>query len=97
MKKELFEMFRSANDLSGEVILTRLTMAVIIACFIYISYFCSVFLLQTLIEIVYSKFSGKLSLLNLLPFSPLIWAILIANEMLVVFVSVGVFVTFLLL
>ena len=38
MKKELFEMFRSANDLSGEVILTRLTMAVIIACFIYISY-----------------------------------------------------------
>jgi len=40
MKKELFEMFRSANDLSGEVILTRLTMAVIIACFIYISYRC---------------------------------------------------------
>ena len=38
MKKELFEMFRSANDLSGEVILTRLTMAVVIACFIYISY-----------------------------------------------------------
>ncbi len=38
MKKELFEMFRSANDLLGEVILTRLTMAVIIACFIYISY-----------------------------------------------------------
>ena len=38
MKKELFEMFRSANDLSGEVILTCLTMAVVIACFIYISY-----------------------------------------------------------
>lgn len=38
MKQQLFEMFGSANDLSVEVIVTRLVVSAIIACFIFISY-----------------------------------------------------------
>ncbi len=38
MKQQLFEMFGSANDLSAEVIITRLVVATVIACFIFISY-----------------------------------------------------------
>lgn len=38
MKQQLFEMFGSANDLSLEVIITRLTVATVIACFIFLSY-----------------------------------------------------------
>ncbi|MBR1691434.1 MAG: DUF4956 domain-containing protein [Lachnospiraceae bacterium] len=38
MKQQLFEMFGSANDLSVEVIVTRLCVAAIIACFIFMSY-----------------------------------------------------------
>ncbi|MBE5869836.1 MAG: DUF4956 domain-containing protein [Lachnospiraceae bacterium] len=41
MKEQLFEMFRSANDLSVEVIVTRLAVSAIVACFIFISYHLS--------------------------------------------------------
>ncbi len=38
MKKELFELFGSPNDLSAEVILARLSMAAVIGLFIFLSY-----------------------------------------------------------
>jgi uncharacterized membrane protein YhiD involved in acid resistance len=38
MKKELFELFGSPNDLSAEVILARLSMATVIGLFIFLSY-----------------------------------------------------------
>lgn len=38
MKQQLFEMFGSSNDLSPEVIVTRLAAASVIACFIFLSY-----------------------------------------------------------
>ncbi|MCI9046878.1 MAG: DUF4956 domain-containing protein [Hungatella sp.] len=38
MKKELFELFGSPNDLSAEVILARLSMATVIGFFIFLSY-----------------------------------------------------------
>lgn len=41
MRQQLFEMFGSSNDLSVEVIVTRLAVSAVIACFIYLSYFIS--------------------------------------------------------
>lgn len=38
MKQQLFEMFGSSSDLSLEAIVTRLTVAAAIACFIFLSY-----------------------------------------------------------
>lgn len=38
MRRQLFEMFGSSNDLDPEVIVTRLAVASIIACFIFLSY-----------------------------------------------------------
>jgi len=38
MKQQLFELFGSANDLSVDAIVTRLAVATVIACFIFISY-----------------------------------------------------------
>lgn len=38
MKQQLFEMFGSSNDLAPAVILTRLAVSAILACFIYLSY-----------------------------------------------------------
>ncbi len=41
MRQQLFEMFGSSSDLSVEVIVTRLAVSAVIACFIYLSYFIS--------------------------------------------------------
>ena len=38
MKQQLFEMFGTTTDLTTEVILTRLAVSAIIACFIFLSY-----------------------------------------------------------
>ena len=38
MKKELFELFGKSSDLSLENIITRLAVATVIACFIFLSY-----------------------------------------------------------
>ena len=38
MRRQLFEMFGSSNDLAPETIVTRLAAASIIACFIFLSY-----------------------------------------------------------
>ena len=38
MRQQLFEMFGSSNDLAPETIVTRLAMASVIACFIFLSY-----------------------------------------------------------
>ena len=38
MRKELFEMFGKSSDLSLENIITRLAVASVIACFIFLSY-----------------------------------------------------------
>lgn len=38
MKQQIFEMFGTTTDLSPEVILTRLVVSAIIACFIFLSY-----------------------------------------------------------
>jgi len=42
MKQQLFEMFgSSSSDLPVEIILTRLTVSAVIACFLYLSYYIS--------------------------------------------------------
>lgn len=41
MRQQLFEMFGSSSDLSVEVIVTKLAVSAVIACFIYLSYFIS--------------------------------------------------------